>query len=184
MPESGITEKRRRFFSRRFLWTERRRVNRLAFVFFWSILMYFFFKFFVVSVGIVDDVSMQPTLPEGAYYLVNRYIYHFVPPERGDIVVFRGRESPSDALVKRVVGLPGETVSIRSGQVYINGRPMVEPYAVGATYPDLDPNPLRKDTYFVLGDNRKVSQDSRHFGAVPLKDIGGKIKPGVLFPFR
>jgi signal peptidase I len=163
---------------------ERRRANRLAFILFWSVLMYFFFKACVVSVGIVNDISMHPTMPEGGYYLINRYIYYFVPPERGDIVVLRGSNYGPDEIVKRVIGLPGEAVTIRSGQVYVNGRRLDEPYAVGATYPDLGPNPIGKDAYFVLGDNRLVSDDSRHFGAVALKDIRGKIQANVLFPFR
>lgn len=183
MTQSGVSGDRRGFFNWRFLWTERRRSNRLAFILFWSILMYFFVKTFVVSVGIVEDISMDPTLAEGGYYLVNHYIYRFARPERGDIVVFQGTESPTE-LVKRVVGLPGETIRIRSGHVYINGRLLDEPYAVGGTYPDLGPHRIGENVYVVLGDNRPVSNDSRHFGAVPLKNIRGKIAPGVLFPFR
>ena len=183
MTQSGVSGDRRGFFNWRFLWIERRRSNRLAFILFWSILMYFFVKTFVVSVGIIEDISMDPTLPEGGYYLVNHYIYHVVRPERGDIVVFQATESPPE-LVKRVIGLPGETIRIRSGHVYVNSRLLDEPYAVGGTYPDLGPHRIEDGVYFVLGDNRMVSNDSRHFGAVPLKNIRGKMAPGVLFPFR
>jgi signal peptidase I len=184
MTQLGVTGDRRRFFNLRFLWIERRRSNRLAFVLFWSIIMYFFFKTFVVSVGIVEDISMHPTLPEGGYYLVNKYIYYFTPPDRGDIVVFQGdKDAPKD-LVKRVIGLPGETIHIRFGHVYINGRALDEPYALGNTYPDLRPHLIEDGVYFVLGDNRPVSNDSRHFGAVPGKNIEGKIRPNELFPFR
>lgn len=179
-----MTGDRRSFFAWRFLWIERRRANRLAFILFWSILMYLFVKTFVVSVGVVDDISMLPTLPEGGYYLVNRYIYHFAPPRRGDIVVLRGIEPVTEELVKRVIGLPGETISIRSDHVYINGRWLDEPYAVGGTHPDLGPHRIAEDAYFVLGDNRAVSNDSRHFGAVPRENIRGKIVPKDLFPFR
>ncbi len=184
MAQLEPTGNRRNFFNWRFLWAERRRANRLAFILLWSIVMYFFMKAYVVSVGIVDNISMHPTLPEGGYHLVNRYIYHFVHPERGDIVVVRGSEYGPEEIVKRVIGLPSETVAIRSGHVYINGRRLAEPYAVGATLPTLGPMPVGKDTYFVLGDNRLVSMDSRHFGTVPFKNIRGKIKPGFLFPFR
>lgn len=184
MRQSGVTGDRRRFFNWRFLWTERRRANRLAFILFWSILMYLFVRTFVMSVGVVDDISMLPTLPEGGYYLVNKYIYYFAPPERGDIVVLRGSESGPEELVKRVIGLPGETISIRSDHVYINGRSLDEPYAAGGTYPDLGPKRIAEDAYFVLGDNRPVSNDSRHFGAVPWENIRGKIAPKEVFPFR
>lgn len=174
----------RRFFDPRLIWTERRRQNRLAFILFWSILMWFFFRAYVVSVGIIGDISMQPSLPEGGYYLVNRYIYYFVHPERGDIVVFRSSEYETEEEVKRVVGLPGETVLIESGGVYVNGRRLVEPYAAGATHPDFGPYAVQRNTYFVLGDTRWVREDSREYGTIPLKNIVGKIKPDVLFPFR
>ncbi|MFQ5847430.1 MAG: signal peptidase I [Candidatus Methylomirabilales bacterium] len=174
----------RAFFDRRFIWTEKRRVNRLAFILLWSILMWFFVKAYVVSVGIVGDISMQPTLAKGGYYLVNRYVYHFVRPERGDIVLFRRTEYGAVEDVKRIVGLPGETLTIRSSAVYINGRRIIEPYAVGGTYPDFGPYAVEKNAYFVLGDTRWVREDSRDFGTVPLANIRGKIAPDRLFPFR
>ncbi|MCI0484599.1 MAG: signal peptidase I [candidate division NC10 bacterium] len=174
----------RTFFDSRFVWTEKRRVNRLAFILFWSILMYSFFHGCVVSVGIVSDISMHPTLPEGAYYLVNKYIYYFVSPERGDIVVFRRDGPASQEYVKRVIGLPGETVAIQGGEVYVNGRRLDEPYAFGRSHPDIGLHTIEKDVYFVLGDNRPMSEDSREFGGVPLRDIMGKIKPDEFFPFR
>jgi len=181
MESSGM---RRTFLDPHPIWTERRRSNRLAFVLFWSILMYFFSTAYIVSVGIVTDISMQPTLAEGGTYLVNKYIYHFVPPEREDIVVFRRNADGSAEYVKRVVGLPGETVTIRHGQVYIDGRRLDESYAMGSTYPDFGPRLIGKGAYFVLGDNRQMSEDSRDFGAVPLESVRGKIKPGELFPLR
>lgn len=184
MAKSDAARDRRGFLNWRFVWTEKRRVNRLAFIFFWSILMYFFIKAYVVSVGIVVDISMVPTLPEGGYYLVNRYIYHFTPPERGEIVVLRTNADAPQDYVKRVIALAGETITIKSGHVYIDGRRLVEPYALGSTFPDFGPYRIENDAYFVLGDNRRVSEDSRHFGPVPLKNIKGKIKPNELFPFR
>jgi signal peptidase I len=164
--------------------TEKRRANRLAFILFWSILMYYVFHGYIVSVGVVTDISMHPTLPEGAYYMVNKYIYYFLTPERGDIVVFRRNGTTPEEYVKRVIGLPGETFSIQGGEVYINGHRLDEPYAAGRSYPDSAPHVIEKDAYFVLGDNRPISEDSREFGAVPFPDIVGKIKPGEFFPFR
>lgn len=184
MGKSDAARERRSFLKWCFIWTENRRVNRLAFIFFWSILMYYFIRAYVVSVGVVVDISMYPTLPEGGYYLVNKYIHHFTPPERGEIVVLRRNANASEQYVKRVIGLSGETITIRSGRVYINGRQLVEPYAVGLTFPDFGPYRIGKDAYFVLGDNRQVSEDSRHFGSVPVKNILGKIKPETFFPFQ
>ncbi len=184
MAKSDASRDRRRFLNWRFVWTEKRRVNRLAFLLSWSILMYFFIKAYVVSLGVVVDISMVPTLPEGGYYLVNKYIYHFTLPERGEIVVLRANADAPQEYVKRVIALAGETITIKSGRVYIDGRRLVEPYAVGPTFPDFGPYRIENDAYFVLGDNRRVSEDSRHFGPVPLKNIKGKIKPNELFPFR
>ena len=176
--------KRRVFFDLRFVKTEHRRSYRLAFILFWSILMYFLVQRYVVSAGVVTDISMHPSLPEGNYYLVNKYLYVFALPERGDIVVLRRDRFASEQYVKRVIGLPGERLLIRSGAVYINGRQLKEPYALGSTFPDLGPLTIEKETYFVMGDNRPVSEDSRHYGAVPVTHIQGKIRSDRLFPLR
>ncbi|MFQ5988410.1 MAG: signal peptidase I [Candidatus Methylomirabilales bacterium] len=172
----------RTFFNSQFVRTEKRRSYRLAFVLFWSILMYLFFSHYVISLGIIREASMVPTLPEGGYYLVNKYIYYFTRPKRGDIIILR-QDVHTPEIVKRVVGLEGETLVIKGGHVYINGRRLSEHYALGPTYPDFGPYRIEKDTYFILGDNREVSQDSRNFGAVLFRNIEGKIRPGVLFPF-
>ncbi len=175
-------EQKRSFFNSQFVRIEKRRSYRLAFVLFWSILMYLFFSHYVISLGIVREASMVPTLPEGGYYLANKYIYYLTRPKRGDIVILRQNVHTRE-IVKRVIGVEGETLAIKAGDVYIDGRRLSEPYAVGPTYPDFGPYRIEKDTYFILGDNREVSQDSRHFGAVAFRSIEGKIKPGVLFPF-
>jgi signal peptidase I len=184
LAKSDGSKDNRTFFDARFVWTEKRRANRLAFILFWSIVMYYFFTVYVVSLGVVNDISMHPTLPEGAYYMVNKYIYRFAHPERGDIVVFRKDRYTSEEYVKRVIALPGETFSVQGGEVYVNGRRLDEPYAAGRSHPDSAPHTIGKDAYFVLGDNRLMSEDSREFGAVPFTNIMGKIKPGEFFPFR
>lgn len=182
----STTDKKRAFFKKGFVGTatENRRTIWLAFILFWSIVMWYFFKAFVVSGVIVADASMHPTLPKGGYYLVNRYIYYFVRPERGDLVVFLRNTNIPEEDVKRVVGLPGETLQIKSSRVYINGRPLDEPYAAGGTYPDFGPYTIGEEVYFVLGDTRWVREDSRDYGPVSLKNISGKITPYRLFPFR
>jgi len=146
--------------------------------------MYFLVQRYVVSAGVVTDISMQPSLHEGNYYLVNKYLYVFGLPERGDIVVLQRDQFASEQYVKRVIGLPGERLLIRSGGVYINGRRLDEAYALGSTYPDLGPLTIEEETYFVMGDNRPVSEDSRHYGAIPGSHIHGKIRPDRLFPLR
>jgi signal peptidase I len=90
----------------------------------------------------------------------------------------------SSDLVKRIVGLPGETLLIKSGDVYKDGLRLEEPYAIGKTHPDLAPHSIAAGNHYVLGDNRWVREDSREFGPVPLKKIEGKIAADKLFPFR
>jgi signal peptidase I len=163
---------------------EHRRHYRLAFILFWSILAGYFFQAYVVSLGLVIDRSMHPTLAKEGYYLVNKYVYHLVTPERGDIVVFKRTPDAAVLDAKRIIGLPGETVLIKSGDVYIDGQRLEEHYAVGKSHPDLGPLSVAEGTYYVLGDSRWVREDSRDFGPIPLKKIEGKIAPDKLFPFR
>ena len=163
---------------------ESRRHYRMAFILFWSILTGYFVQGYVVTLGLVIDKSMHPTLTKEGYYLVNKYIYQFTSPERGDIVVFKRTPDAAMLDAKRIIGLPGETVLIRSGDVYIDGHRLEEAYAVGKTHPDLGPYSVAEGTYYVLGDSRWVREDSREFGSLSLKKIEGKINPGKLFPFR
>lgn len=174
---------RRVFFDWRYVKGERRRAYRLAFLLFWSVLLYFVFARYVIGLGIVTDISMLPTLRAGDYFLINQYAYQLHPPARGDIVVLRRSQFDSDQYVKRVIGLPGETLRLAGGRVFLNGRRLEEPYAMGWTGPALGPIHLAPQTYFVLGDNREQSEDSRQFGAIPRAGIEGKIKPGEWFPW-
>lgn len=175
---------KRKFWDWRYIPEEKRRAYNWALILFGSLLMFFFFQRFVVNVSIIQETSMLPTLRHGEYYLVNKYIYHLTSPHRGEIVVLREIKYASDSYVKRVIGLGGETLMIRHGGVFINGRPLAESYAAGKTHPDLGPMVIEKDHYFVMGDNRSESYDSRDFGAVSIKQIDGKIDPSKWFPFR
>ncbi|MGH9691324.1 MAG: signal peptidase I [Candidatus Acidiferrales bacterium] len=107
---------------------------------------------------------------------MNKFVYRFEPIERGDVVVFWYPLDRSKSFIKRVVGLPGETIEIRSGHLYVNGRELKEPY-VPASYLDGSSYPARTipaDQYFVMGDHRDSSNDSRMFGTVPRDYIYGK----------
>jgi signal peptidase I len=122
----------------------------------------------------IEQVSMQPNLHEGEYVIVDKVSYAFRHPERGEIVVLKN-PNPGDAdLIKRIIGLPGETIEVRSEAVYINGQPLTEPYVLqpmGTLYP---PTTLQAGQYFVMGDHRGNSSDSRTFGARPANDIVGR----------
>ena len=148
----------------------------------------------------VEGSSMHPTLKSGEYLLVNKLVYfpvdtqrlsRIIPfwkvdrsadpfaaraPQRGEVIVFRfpGPGPPKD-FVKRVIGLPGEEVAIRQGHVYIDGALLEEPYITNKDNSSVDPMLLGAKQYFVLGDNRRSSNDSRNWGPVPEKNVLGKV---------
>jgi signal peptidase I len=133
---------------------------------------------FVVQPVKVEGTSMQPRLENDERIFVNKFIYNFDPIKRGDIVVFWFPDDPSKSFIKRVIGLPGETIRIdQRGQLYINGHPMDEPYLSPERnrYPRPIPDTyIKPHYYFVMGDNRDASNDSRSWGLVPEKYIYGK----------
>lgn len=180
-----MARERRAFFRWGFIAGERRRSNRIgALLLVLSIPAFLLCERYAVRAGRVTDISMLPTLKPGGYFLINKYAYRFWPPERGDVVVFKAAGNQRWHYVKRVVGLPGETIEISDGRVIVNGRPLEEPYAAGPAFPDRGAQVIPEETYFVMGDNRANSEDSRHVGPVPLARIEGKIKPGKIFAFR
>jgi signal peptidase I len=124
----------------------------------------------------VEGTSMQPELLDQERIFVNKFVYHFEEIHRGDIVVFWYPKDPSKSFIKRVLGVPGDLVLIRDGQVYINGQ-LVEERYVPRGYQDADSYPpvrVREGHYYVLGDHRNASNDSRSWGLVPRKYIYGK----------
>jgi signal peptidase I len=124
----------------------------------------------------VEGTSMAPLLSNEERIFINKFIYRFEPIERGDVVVFWYPLDRSKSFIKRVIGLPGETVEIRQGRVFVNGKALEEPY-VPPQFADTSTfGPIRVpvDEYFVLGDHRASSNDSRVFGSVPNRFIYGK----------
>jgi signal peptidase I len=128
----------------------------------------------------VVGISMVPTLDDKSFYLLNRWAFHEGKPKRGDVVVI---QDPSDHgfAVKRVIALPGEAVHLQYGKVFVNGRRLDEdyllPHTLTFTYSRAKEQLITcgKDQYFVLGDNRPVSIDSRSYGPVSLQNILGKV---------
>ncbi len=130
---------------------------------------------FVVQPVKVEGTSMEPRLEPQDRILVNKFVYYFSGVKRGDIVVFWYPKDKTKSFIKRVIGLPGETVEVRSGVVYLNGEKLSEPYLAGEF--DNDSYPLQfvpPDQYFVLGDHRNSSNDSRDWGFVPEPNIFGE----------
>jgi signal peptidase I len=124
----------------------------------------------------VEGTSMAPLLSDQERIFINKFVYRFEPIHRGDVVVFWYPLDRTKSFIKRVIGLPGETVEIRRGAVFVNGLPISEPY-VPPQYEDLnDYGPVRvqMDEYFVMGDHRISSNDSRVFGAVASRYIYGR----------
>lgn len=124
----------------------------------------------------VEGTSMAPLLSDQERIFINKFVYRFEPIERGDVVVFWYPLDRSKSFIKRVIGLPGETIEIRAGHLYIDGRELAEPY-VPASYLDASKYPalmVPPDEYFVMGDHRDSSNDSRVFGPVPRQYIYGK----------
>ncbi|MEW6723737.1 MAG: signal peptidase I [Bacillota bacterium] len=130
---------------------------------------------YVVITYRVDGPSMENTLHSGERLFVNRMVYRFRPPERGEIIVFSYPLDPSRDFIKRIVGLPGDRVEMRQGVVYINGEPLEEPYLSRRPPSNFPPVVVPENSVFVLGDNRGNSEDSRYFGAVPYELIKGPI---------
>lgn len=145
-----------------------------------TILMIVLIRTYVVTPVRVDGTSMYNTLNDGDILLLEKYDQNY---ERFEIVVF---EINGEKLIKRVIGLPGETVEYKNNTLYINGEKINEEYGYGDTsdfyLEELNLNKVPDNHYFVLGDNRNNSLDSRYFGCIPKDKIIGSVRY-VLFPF-
>ncbi len=141
-------------------------------------------RYFLIQPFYVKGASMEPSFHDHEYLIINEIVYRFNEPERGDIVVFRYPKDPSQYFIKRIVGLPDEKVKIKEGDIFIyndqfpNGVPLDEDIYL---FEDMETPHLGKtefiledNEYFVLGDNREASLDSRRFGPVPRRLIIGK----------
>jgi signal peptidase I len=190
--EDGIPKSRRvlrwglRRKKRKSSFTEYMLILLVAFV-----LVFGFIRPFVVEAFYIPSESMVPTLEVGDRVFVNKFIYRFTEPQRGDIVVFKsvqdeeevaegGEESlfegEEEELIKRVVALPRDKVAIRKGELRVNGKPLGEPYLKDqfAGNDHFGPIWVPEGYVFVMGDNRANSADSRVFGSVPIENIEGE----------
>ncbi len=130
----------------------------------------------------VDGSSMEPTLNNGEFILVNKLAYKIGKPDRGDVIVFYFPRDPNQEYIKRLVGLPGDVIRVGNGSVYVNGQKINEPYiAADPAYTGEWTVPLGH--YFVLGDNRNNSYDSHNWGPVPADYVIGKAT-FVYWPFK
>jgi signal peptidase I len=140
-----------------------------------AILIALLINVFIGQATRVEGQSMEPNLHSDQRLVVEKVSYRFHGPDRFDIVVLKLPSQGDELLIKRVVGLPGETVEIRDGLIYINGEPLDEPFASGDTRPGRSERVIVPPLHvFVLGDNRNHSNDSRSFGPVPIENIVGR----------
>ena len=143
-------------------------------------LVFGFVRPFVIEAFYIPSKSMVPTLEVGDRVFVNKFIYRFHEPKRDDIIVFKSigdsTEGGQEDLIKRVVGLPGDEISVQDGVLFVNGERQEEPY-VNPRLPDTSsfaPMTVPKGEVFLMGDNRADSRDSRFFGPVPFENIEGE----------
>ena len=135
---------------------------------------------FIITPAIVDGASMDNTLADGQLVIINRIVYSIKDIERLDIVVINN-EQDNDRIIKRVIGLPGETIKYQNNKLYINGKELVTDIKFEETN-DFEVK-TKDDEYFVLGDNRDISKDSRMLGNFKREDIIGRVSLR-LFPFN
>lgn len=157
---------------------ETRQGHILVCVALWSAISFLLFSRFVLATVIIDGASMEPTFRTGDRCLLNRIAPLFGSIGRGDMVVLRDR-GENDYAIKRIVGMPEDEVDIRGGRVFINGKPLDESYLAPLTHtwtPEGDGHyRLGADSFFVLGDNREISEDSRYYGPISSKRLLGVV---------
>ncbi len=122
----------------------------------------------------VEQYSMEPTLLPHDRVLVNKFVYRFREPQRGDVIVLHYPRDPSRNYIKRIVGLPGDRVEIKNGHLTVNDRRIEELYVNGQPSGDYGPEAVPEQSFFVLGDNRNNSEDSRAFGFLRRSQIVGR----------
>lgn len=148
----------------------------------------FLIRFFLIQPFYVSGPSMEPSFHNNEYIIVDQVTYRFRAPRRGDVVVFKWPQNIAVSFIKRVIALPGETIEVRDGRVFIynnenpSGVLLDEPYLRSTTTPNDTRKTLGKNEYFVMGDNRHNSSDSRVWGAVGRHLIVGKVWV-VIYPF-
>jgi signal peptidase I len=154
-----------------------------------ALVIVFVLHTFVFNLSTVKGSSMQPTLEDGEWLFVNKWVYWVGEPKRGDVVILKdpsGGFGKREYLVKRIVALPGDTVEVKNHELYVNGEKYNEPY-IDVQFEDADFSSLtvEKGHYFVIGDNRHAgaSRDSRSFGSVPDEMIKGRAD-FILWPLK
>jgi signal peptidase I len=129
---------------------------------------------FIGQVTVVRGASMEPTLHNNERLIANKISYRFETPERGEIIIFRPPLEIKRNYIKRIVGIPGDKIEITNGEIYLNDKKLEESYVKNRSYENMPPTIVPDNSFFVLGDNRPNSSDSRYWGFVPRKNVVGR----------
>jgi len=132
-------------------------------------------RMFLVQPFYVQGASMEPNFYQNEYLIIDEISYHFSTPVRGEVIIFKNPKNTKEYFIKRVLGLPGETIEVRNGQVIVNGQEIKEPYIEKLSSQSYESHTLSETEYFLMGDNRVNSYDSRSFGPVDEKYIIGRV---------
>lgn len=143
--------------------------------------IFFFVYLLIMRPHKIKGQSMMPNFPNAEYLLTEKVTYYLHSPQRGEVVVFTPPVSETDEFIKRIIGLPGERVMVKNGHVYINEQPLHEPYIASDVYTsegtflhEGDEYTIPQGEYFVMGDNRPNSSDSRYWGPITKRSISGR----------
>lgn len=146
-----------------------------------AVAIFLFVYLLILQPHKIKGASMEPNFPDGEYLLSDKVTYRFKEPKRGDVIVFKAPRTPDEEFIKRIIGLPGETLYVNGGKIFINGNELDENYLDEDIYSQSGPFlqegrrvTVPKDNYLVFGDNRNHSSDSRAWGFVPKDNITGK----------
>ncbi len=129
---------------------------------------------FIGQVTVVRGASMEPTLHDRERLIANKISYRFESPERNEIIIFKPPIGIKRNYIKRIIGIPGDKIEIVNGKIYVNDQVLKEPYVKYRSNENMPPTIVPADSFFVLGDNRPNSSDSRYWGFVPRKNVVGK----------
>jgi len=129
---------------------------------------------FIGQVTVVRGASMEPTLHDRERLIANKISYRFESPERGEIIIFRPPLEIKRNYIKRIIGVPGDKVEIANGEIFLNDERLEESYVKNGSHENMSPTIVPGNSFFVLGDNRPNSSDSRYWGFVPRKNVVGR----------
>jgi signal peptidase I len=132
-------------------------------------------RYYLIQPFYVEGASMEPNFYDKEYLVIDEISYRFNNPQRGEVIILKNPNDRHFYFIKRVIGLPGEKIAVLNGRVFINDKQLEENYIKSFSHDDYGPTTLADDEYFVMGDNRNNSSDSRYFGPLNRQDIIGRV---------